>query len=287
MRTHIYNKCTNDEIESYLQTPDPTLIIAVGTVELHGQLPVDCETILAEAAAVKMAEQADALAVINLPYFCAGSTAIGRSTVNISVATGVAYLKEVVHSFYRQGFRRMMLVSCHGPAYLTLNTVCMDFFHETRDPIIHCDLGHAMQIAADNGWEQKDFMGNFVDLLYGAYQTMGQLDYIPVLPDVDMEALQKERAFGNEKQKLKQELHRLAPSPGLFGSYYYTKAQHGGGEQSLSEEERKERGERGERLLTEMIRWFDPKKYLDLLKELDVQVNEEILPLYPHLQKGA
>ena len=76
MRTHIYNKCTNDEIESYLQTPDPTLIIAVGTVELHGQLPVDCETILAEAAAVKMAEQADALAVINLPYFCAGSTAM-------------------------------------------------------------------------------------------------------------------------------------------------------------------------------------------------------------------
>ncbi len=32
--------------------------MSVGVTELHGQLPVDCESILAEAAAIMMAEKA-------------------------------------------------------------------------------------------------------------------------------------------------------------------------------------------------------------------------------------
>lgn len=285
MRTRIYNKCTNDEIEAYLSRGGNTLIIAVGTVELHGQLPVDCETILAEAAALKIAEKTEGLAAINLPYFTAGTTAVGRGTFNISVEEGIHYLKQVVRSFYRQGFRRQMLVTCHGPAYLTANTVCMDFFHETKDPIIHCDLLHAMQIAAEQGWNAgADFMNVFNDLIYGAYQTMNQLEYIPVIPEFDFKTLEEQRDLGNRKQAFKEDLHKLAFSPGDFGSYFYTKEQHGGGEHCASEEERTRRGRDGERKLQALIDAFNPQFYLDKLKELDDQVQQEILPMYPHLQ---
>lgn len=286
MRTNLYNKCTNDEIEAYLNEGKDTLIIAVGVTEMHGQLPLDCETILAEAFALKIAQRTDSLAVINLPYFCAGSTAIGRGTFNMSVEEGYRYLKEVIYSFYNQGFRRMMIVSCHGPAYLTINSVCMDFFHETKNPIVHCELGYAAEIATANGWKQDNIMNIYVDILYGAYKIMNQLECIPIMPHADMEKLQQEREYGNKKQEMKNELHRLAHSPGLFGSYYYTKAQHGGGEQSENEEERLEIATRGEKLLDELIEYFKPEKYLNLLSELDEQVNQEILPMYPHLNGG-
>lgn len=283
MRTRIYNKCTNDEIEAYLNRGGNTMIIAVGTVELHGQLPLDCETIVSEAVALRIAEMTDSLAVINLPFFCAGSTSIGRGTFNISVEEGIRYLKSVVRSFYRQGFRRMMLISDHGPAYLTCNTVCMDFFHETKDPIIHCDVMHAMDIAKEKGWQCAEGMEGHNQLMYGAYKIMNQLEYIPVITDFDDEALLEQRRIGDKKQEFKNDLHRLAPAPGLFGSYYYTREQHGGLEYSRTKEEREQRGEEGERILTEMVRCFDPQHYLDLLKELDDQVNEEILPMYPHV----
>ena len=73
MRTRIYNNCTDAEITEYLKNGGDTLFMSVGVTELHGQLPVDCESILAEAAAIMMAEKADGLAVINLPFFHAGA----------------------------------------------------------------------------------------------------------------------------------------------------------------------------------------------------------------------
>ena len=57
MRTRIYNKCTDAEITDYLNRGGDTLFMSVGVTELHGQLPVDCESILAEAAALLMAER--------------------------------------------------------------------------------------------------------------------------------------------------------------------------------------------------------------------------------------
>ena len=182
----------------------------------------------------------------------------------------------------------MMIVSMHGPAYLTFNTVCMDFFHETKDVIVHCDLLHVMQIAHDNGWlyDPNKQIGEIITkITYGAYKATGQLEYIPVISDYNIAEKRENNILGNEKQKMKRELYRIAPSPGLFGSYYYTKEQHGYGEASSSVEEREKRGVEGEKVLDDMINYFEPEKYMKLLIELDDQVNNENLPKYPHLMK--
>lgn len=294
MRTRIYNKCTNNEVEEYFARGGKTLIIASGTIEMHGDFPMDSEAVVAEAAALKIAERTDALVATSLPYFCAGTTVVGRGTFNISIENGVHYLKQIIHSFYRQGFRRMMIVSMHGPAYLTYNTVCMDFFHEMKDVIVHCDLLHVMQIAHENGWQYdpqggscySETIGEIITkITYGAYKMLNQLEYIPVIPDYD--AIVKEQRelnrLGYEKQEMKRELYRLAPSPGLFGSYYYTKEQHGFGEASTSVEEREQRGTEGEKLLTDMINYFEPEKFMKLLDDLNDQIHEEIIPRFPHL----
>lgn len=72
---------------------------------------------------------------------------------------------------------------------------------------------------------------------------------------------------------MKQELNRLAQSQELFGSYFFSKEQHGGREYSTSDEERLQREIEGEALLSEMVKYFNPNKYVDLLEELDDQVN--------------
>ncbi len=56
MNTHILNKMRNSEVEDYLNRGRDTIFIPVGTVELHGDLPLDCEAIYVEAIAERMAE---------------------------------------------------------------------------------------------------------------------------------------------------------------------------------------------------------------------------------------
>ena len=73
-------------------------------------MPIDCETILAEAAALEMAEQSDGLAFVNLPYFFPGGTIIGNSTVQVSVRDGIDYLMMICRSLIDQGFERLIFV---------------------------------------------------------------------------------------------------------------------------------------------------------------------------------
>lgn len=288
MRTRIYNKCTDTEITEYLDRGGDTLYVGVGVTELHGHLPVDCETILVEAVALAMAEKADGLALINLPYFHAGATAIGRSTINISIKAGYEYLKALIYAVYKLGFRKIFMISAHGPAYLTINAVCMDFFHETHCPICHIDLPHAFKIAKDNGWKSSDdMMEDFNDLIYGAYTIMDQLKYIPVIEGFDDEAFLKKRQEGNDKQWFKKDLHKLNYSTGGFGSYYAELEEHGGLEYAKSEAERQKRGEKGKALLYDLVDKFDPMHFKELIGSLDEAVNDDIVKRFTHLDNNV
>ena len=107
MRTRILPKMLNSEVEEYLQRND-IIIVPVGTVEMHGGFPLDSETVISEAYALRMAEACDGLVLTGLPYFYAGATASGRGTVQVSVRQGIDYLSAVAHSLLRQGFKRQV-----------------------------------------------------------------------------------------------------------------------------------------------------------------------------------
>src|SRR3954453_4025259 len=94
MRTRFLSKLTNGEVEDYLQRND-LIFVPVGVTETHGALPLDAETVLAEAIALKMAEASDGIVFHNLPYFFAGGTIIGRGTVQMSVRDGMDYLNKI------------------------------------------------------------------------------------------------------------------------------------------------------------------------------------------------
>lgn len=176
LRTRFLPRMLNSEVEEYLRHND-IIIVPVGTVEMHGGFPLDSETVISEAFALRMAEVCDGLVLTGLPYFYAGATASGRGTVQVSIRQGIDYLSAIAHSLLRQGFKRQIYISFHGPAHMTCSPMVRDFFDETGVPILYMDLSMQM------GRSAKDLFRSFDDfhaITVGAYQIMGRLEDVPL-----------------------------------------------------------------------------------------------------------
>ena len=176
MRTRILGKMLNTEVQDYLQRND-IIIVPVGTTEMHGGLPLDCETVMSEAMALKMAESCDGLVLTGLPYFYAGATASGRGTVQVTVRQGIDYLGAIARSLLRLGFKRQVYISFHGPAHMTICPMIRDFYDETGVPILYLDsvmkiLGNVKELG---GFEALN------DMFVGAYKVMNRLEDVPLV----------------------------------------------------------------------------------------------------------
>jgi len=182
MRTRFLSKCTNDEVETYLERND-VIIVACGVTELHGGRPLDCESVLSEALALKLAEEADALVLHNLPYLYAGATAMGRGTTQLSVRASIDYLYGLAESLIRQGFRRIIWTSLHGPAGMFVGPVIRDIFDAHKVAMLYVDPievlskaeGGLMGALGAGGGEDP-----FGDMAAAAYDALGRLDDLPL-----------------------------------------------------------------------------------------------------------
>ena len=176
MRTIIFGKMLNSEVQEYLKHND-IIIVPVGTTEMHGGFPLDCETVISEAYALKMAEACDGLVLTGLPYFYAGATASGRGTVQVTVRQGIDYLGAIARSLLRLGFKRQVYISFHGPAHMTICPMIRDFYDETGVPILYLDAMMHMN-------KCKDLFTSFLafhDITVGAYKIMNRLDDVPLV----------------------------------------------------------------------------------------------------------
>lgn len=186
LRSRFLPKLLNSEVEAYLEEKD-IIIVPVGTVEMHGGLPLDCETVISEAVALKMAEACDGLVLSGLPYFYAGATASGRGTTQVSVRQGIDYLGAIARSLLRQGFQRQIYISLHGPAHMTCSPMVRDFFDETGVPILYMDMTMQMFGAAKDLFQAEDmqknptaFMEKLDGMFLGAYDILGRLEDVPL-----------------------------------------------------------------------------------------------------------
>lgn len=182
MRTRFLPRMLNSEVEEYLEHND-IIIVPVGTVEMHGGFPLDAETVISEAVALKMAESCDGLVLPNLQYFYAGATASGRGTVQVGVREGIDYLYAIADSLLRSGFKRQIYLSAHGPAHITVSPVVRDFYDHTGNPILYMDLIGFMFTAG------KDVFRNPTDfhtMTVGAYKILGRLEDVPLTTEFDI-----------------------------------------------------------------------------------------------------
>lgn len=177
IRTRILGKMLNSEVQDYLSRND-IIIVPVGTTEMHGGFPLDCETVISEAYCLRMAEACDSLVLTGLPYFYAGATASGRGTVQVTVRQGIDYLGAIARSLLRLGFKRQVYLSFHGPAHMTICPMIRDFYDETGVPALYMDC--MMQVGKNQDL-LKNFMEDFHAVTVGAYKVMNRLEDVPLV----------------------------------------------------------------------------------------------------------
>ncbi|MBI2041000.1 MAG: creatininase family protein [DPANN group archaeon] len=109
------------------------VIIPIGSVESHGDhLPVGCDTI----AAARLARDACArTGAVLAPSVAYGVIPAGEhdGDVPISINAFTAYVCSVVEGFYKNGFRKIILVNGHGGNIDALESVCAEALEKHDD----------------------------------------------------------------------------------------------------------------------------------------------------------
>jgi creatinine amidohydrolase len=273
MRTRYFPSLTNPEVEQYLKRND-IIFIPVGTVESFGTMPSDMEYRMAEAYAAKMAEEVDGLVLPHVLYFYPGVTVTGAATVYIPQDIGLSYLKALAHSLLRQGFRRQIYLSAHGPSDQYVSGMVRQFFEETKDPIlyIHLPLLNRAQEPAGAG-------NTFRSIGYGAYYLLGRMNDIPLdldPPKPDQPPLPRPPASLGI-------LSRLAPESSSVGSYE-PDPEHNGGRPlqpvHMTAAERERLGKEGAALIERNIQAVNIKAVVQALRDEDRYVHDIVLPRF-------
>ena len=272
MRTRIFGKMLNSEVQDYLKRND-IIIVPVGTTEMHGGFPLDCETVISEAYALKMAEACDGLVLTGLPYFYAGATASGRGTVQVSVRQGIDYLGAIARSLLRLGFKRQVYLSFHGPAHMTICPMVRDFYDETGVPILYMDMmmqfGKCRDLFASAGF------GAFHDITVGAYKIMNRLEDVPLVTGYDHKEPQSCAPFSD--------LFGLGYQSAAVGYCFGENGDHMATPDIPDIETRNAKAELGADLICKMVERMDMPHVIDQLRKLEEYglENEQKYPWMP------
>lgn len=283
MRTRILPKMLNSEVEAYLERND-VIFVPVGTVELHGGYPLDSEAVIGEAFALEMAEAADGLMLPGLQYFYAGATASGRGTTQVSVRQGIDYLSAVAHSLLRQGFKRQVYMSFHGPAMMTCSPMVRDFYDETGVPILYIDLASqttkSVQSAMSNvaGSQQEvmmAFMRKFHGITVGAYDKLGRLEDVPLVTGYEHYTPQSCTRFND--------ILNAAVQSGSVGYCFQELTDHMSTIDLPDEAARATLAAEGREVITQTVKQLDPVHIVEQLRGLDEynHVTNEKFPWTP------
>lgn len=272
MRTRILGKMLNSEVQDYLQRND-IIIVPVGTTEMHGGFPLDSETVISEAYALKMAEACDGLILTGLPYFYAGATASGRGTVQVTVRQGIDYLGAIARSLLRLGFKRQVYISFHGPAHMTICPMVRDFYDETGVPILYLDL--MMQFGKSADIFSSVGIGAFHDITVGAYKIMNRLEDVPLVTGYDHKEPQSCAPFND--------LFGLGYQSAAVGYCFGENRDHMATPDIPDVETRDAKAELGADLICKMVERMDMPHVVEQLRKLEAYglENEQKYPWMP------
>lgn len=278
LRTRILGRMLNSEVQQYLEQND-IIIVPVGTTEMHGGMPLDCETVVSEAIGLKMAQACDGLVLTGLPYFYAGATATGRGTVQVSVRQGIDYLGAIARSLLRQGFKRQIYISFHGPAHMTICPMLRDFYDETGVPILYMDL--CMQLfnkSADLFMMDKiqidpaGVMKRIDSVFTGAYQIMGRLGDVPCTTEFFHPGQQSCAEFND--------LFELAYQSGAIGYCFQKNSDHASTSAIPNEAVRQEMADMGQRIIETLVQRLDLPHVVEQMRKLE-RYDQETEAQYP------
>lgn len=264
LRSHFLPTLNNQEVEDYLKEND-VIFVPIGPVEMHGGLPLDCETVVSEALALLLAQRTNSLVLPNLPYIYSGATASGRGTVQLSVKGSIAFLSEIAHSLLRQGFKRQVYLSLHGPAHMSVSPMVRDFFDETGVPILYLDTIILMQKSKLISRNPIEMMQQFDAMILAGYKLRNRLEDVPLTTEYSNYTPQSVERFN--------ELFGSAYQSGAIGYYFGEHIDHAPTRDIPTPEAREKIAEEGMAYLNELVELCQIEKKLELMRDLEAFTN--------------
>ncbi len=143
-----WRKRRADELRDLAQQ-DAIVLIPVGSMEQHGpHLPVEVDSALGEAVAIRIAETAAARGqqIVTLPPVWTGLSEHHMSfggTITLELATMAALIGDVCRSLVRHGFRRLALLNSHGGNENALRSIADDLSPKLGVAIVEFCYWHA------------------------------------------------------------------------------------------------------------------------------------------------
>jgi creatinine amidohydrolase len=111
----LLEEMTMPQVEAGLAAGCRSVYIPFGALEEHGpHLPLSTDTIQAYQVGKRAAELIPLFVAPPIPYGNCRSTNCHPGTISISTTTLRGLLKDLVRSFYRQGFRNMVVLTGHA-----------------------------------------------------------------------------------------------------------------------------------------------------------------------------
>ena len=279
MRTRLMTSLTGYEVAEYLKRND-VLYVPVGPTEVNGGAPTDVEYVIPLAYAIKLAEKSDGLVMPYLAYFYPGGTTTSPATVHVSTSDSLPYLKALTRSLIRQGFRRIVFLTSHGPSPNTMLPLVRETFDELHVPVLWMDTGMVRKV--EPGEARPGFGGgppNGRNLtIFGAYQLVGRLNDIPV------GLSQPKHEIVRDPSNLSRFVPPYNGTPA--GSFYADPAEHGGFVEPITEEQRAAWGKEGAAMIEAQVASFDAQGMLDALRKRD-EFTRELEKKYGDLLPGT
>jgi creatinine amidohydrolase len=284
MRSRLLTTLTGYEVEQYLKRND-VIYIPVGPTETNGGSPTDVEYVIPLAYALKLAEKSDGLVLPYLAFFYPGGTTTSRATIYVSTSDSLPYLKALTRSLIRQGFRRIIFLTSHGPSGNTMLPLVRETFDELHVPVMWMDTGMIRPTpppGAGRPQRPDPFGGEGGEnsrqlVTYGAYRAAGRLNDLPV------GLTEPKREIARDPSNLSRFVPPFNGTPA--GSFYGDPAEHGGFVTAVTAEQREEWGRKGETLLDSQVAAFDANGMLDALRKRD-QFTRQLEKKYGDLLPG-
>jgi creatinine amidohydrolase len=90
-------------------------LVSIATIEQHGRhLPVGTDWLIAVSMAEELGRELNAYVLPPMPFGCSVEHMAFPGTVTLKPTTLALFLDDIVTSLYRQGFRKIVLLSTHG-----------------------------------------------------------------------------------------------------------------------------------------------------------------------------
>lgn len=260
MRTRLLTSLTGYEVSEYLKRND-VIFVPVGPTEVNGGNPTDVEYVIPLAYAMEMAEKGDGLVLPYLAYFYPGGTTTSPATVYMSTSETLPFLKALTRSLIRQGFKRIVFLTAHGPSGNTMLPLVRETFDELHVPVVWMGTNLVAPPTPPGQPAQTPFSGGantFRNLTFGAYQLVGRLNDIPI------GLSEPPREFARDPSNLSRFVPPTSGTPA--GNFYADPSEHGGFVQPITAEQRSEWGQAGAAYIRSQVAGYDVVGMLNALR---------------------